>query len=49
MFRIFKVSGWLDAKGFEKRIHEIEVTETANTYRANPEVRQATVSIGYTF
>jgi hypothetical protein len=28
---------------------EIEVTETANTYRANPEVRQATVSIGYTF
>ncbi len=28
---------------------EIEVSETANTYRANPEVRQATISIGYTF
>jgi opacity protein-like surface antigen len=28
---------------------EISVTETANTYKANPEVKQATVSIGYTF
>jgi opacity protein-like surface antigen len=28
---------------------EISVTENANTYKANPEVRQATVSIGYTF
>jgi Outer membrane protein beta-barrel domain len=28
---------------------EISVTENANSYRANPEVRQATVSIGYTF
>ena len=28
---------------------EISVTENANTYKANPEVRQATISIGYTF
>jgi len=28
---------------------EITVTENANSYKANPEVRQATVSIGYTF
>ena len=28
---------------------EITVTENANSYKANPEVRQATISIGYTF
>ena len=28
---------------------EISVTENANSYKANPEVRQATISIGYTF
>lgn len=28
MCRIFKVAGWLDPKGFDKRILEIEVTET---------------------
>jgi hypothetical protein len=32
MCRIFKVAGWLDQKGFDKRIHEIEVTETDKSF-----------------
>ena len=32
MCRIFKVGGWLDPKGFDKRIHEIEVTETDKSF-----------------
>jgi hypothetical protein len=32
MCRIFKVGGWLDAKGFGKRINEIEVTETDKSF-----------------
>jgi hypothetical protein len=30
--RIFKVAGFLDKRGFDKRIHEIEVTETAKSF-----------------
>ena len=30
--RIFKVVGLLDKRGFDKRIHEIEVTETAKSF-----------------
>jgi hypothetical protein len=30
--RIFKVTGFLDKRGFDKRIHEIEVTETAKSF-----------------
>jgi hypothetical protein len=33
MCRIFKVGGWLDPKGFDKRIHEIEVTEMELNYK----------------
>jgi hypothetical protein len=29
---IFKVIGWLDQKGFDKRIREIEVTETDKSF-----------------
>lgn len=32
---IFKVSGWLDTKGFDKRIHEIKVTETNKSFVSN--------------
>lgn len=32
MCRFFKVAGWLDPKGFDKRIHEIEVTETDKSF-----------------
>jgi len=32
MCRIFKVAGWLDPKGFDKRIYEIEVTETDKSF-----------------
>ena len=31
MCRIFKVGGWLDPKGFDKRILEIEVNEPTTT------------------
>ncbi len=32
MCRIFKVGGWLDPKGFDKSIREIEVTETEKSF-----------------
>ena len=35
MCRIFKVGGWLDPKGFDKRIHEIKVTETDKSFVGN--------------
>jgi len=34
MCRIFRVAGWLDQKGFDKRIQEIEVTETGKSFVA---------------
>lgn len=30
--RIFKVSGWLDPRGFDKRIYEIKVKETEKSF-----------------
>jgi hypothetical protein len=33
--RIFKVAGWLDFKGFDKRIFEIEAKETEKSFVAD--------------
>lgn len=33
--RIFKVAGWLDFKGFDKRIFEIKAKETDNSFVAD--------------
>lgn len=37
MCRIFKVAGWLDLKGFDKRIFEIEAKETDKSFVADGE------------
>ncbi len=34
VIHIFKVVGWLTIKGFDKRIHELEVIETAQSFIA---------------